>query len=429
MKKTHSRNKTDMLSSKHLSCPSNLNIKISSKKIEILFSRKTSTETLLSAIKSCENGVLSNTGKSLNKNIKRYLLELKDNLKQMNKAKKKKINYLEKEISKKKSDLIKKTNNNSKIKQIEKDNKKDIINKKDNINISNIKSELLLLNNLNFMAENYIEQIDNIAYKRTNEYNYLKLCMNYTSMEERETICNEQKYYPLISKILHKNIIDIRKKFKLVASAKQYQNDEIEDTNQNLIKLKNFISKKNKGYMDSKEVIQEESKEYTQSITLTKMANNNIYDNRQNEEIYNDNIIIVDYIDDESVNSNSLSGSLKNENCNKDININNNIQQLINVNMNINFNVNINKFFGNDKIIYNSDRINNNDIISKSKKTKNKKGLSSTRSLPNINLIREDIFEKLINNHAKNIVKGNKNKKYKYNYSKEILNNNYLITH
>ena len=147
MKKTHSRNKTDMLSSKHLSCPSNLNIKISSKKIEILFSRKTSTETLLSAIKSCENGVLSNTGKSLNKNIKKYLLELKNNLNQMKKEKKKKINHLEKEISKKKSDLIKKTNNNSKIKQIEKDNKKDIINKKDNINISNIKSELLLLNN------------------------------------------------------------------------------------------------------------------------------------------------------------------------------------------------------------------------------------------------------------------------------------------
>ena len=81
------------------------------------------------------------------------------------------------------------------------------------------------------MAENYIEQIDNLIFKKANENNYLKLCMNYTYIDEKEILCNEQKYYTLITKLLHKIIIDERTKFKLTTSAKQNQNNELEDTN------------------------------------------------------------------------------------------------------------------------------------------------------------------------------------------------------
>lgn len=401
MKLSHVKNKSEILGSKLFLYHSNINRKITSKKIEDLISHKISIETLLFLVKNCKNGVLSKEEKSKNKNIKSFLLDLKDNLNQIQKTKKKNINYLEKEISKKKSDLHNRIYNSSKAEKNKKcSNKKDIINNKDNINL---KSELLLLNTLNFIAENYIEQIDNIIFKKENEYNYVQLWMNYTPMEEKEILCYEHKYYPLISKILYKKLIDVKNLFKLIVSTKQNQNKEIEDTSQNLIQLKNYISKKNKGYMDNKKVIQEKSKEFNRSLKLNKMSNKfninnlmNIYDdNEQNEKKYNGNTIIIEELDDESFKSNSISRSLKNEKSNNDIGIYNNIKQLIKLNMNINFNVNIN----------------NNDIINIFKKTKKKKKFSSTGSLPNINSIKEDIFDmpKYVNN--KSIVKDNKKKK------------------
>ena len=66
--------------------------------------------------------------------------------------------------------------------------------------------------------------------------------------------------------------------------------------------------------------MQEISKDYNKSISIYKLANNNsnkliyLYDNEKNEEIYNDNVIIIDNLDDKSFSSNSLSGSSKKEN-------------------------------------------------------------------------------------------------------------------
>ena len=422
MKKTHIRYKTEILSSKCCSCPSNLNDKKNSKK-ENLISHKISTVNLLSVIKSCEIDVLSIKDKAFNKNIKIFLLELKNNLNQMQKEKNKKLNCLENEISKKKSYLIKKIHSSSKTVQNKKCNKNNVIRNKDNINFSDIKFEILLLKSLNFIAENYIEKIDNIIFKKENEYNYLKI---WNCVSEKETLCDKQKFDPLISKILHKKKLELRNNLTLIASANQHQNNDIEATNQDLIKLKNFIKRKKEGFIDNKEVIQEESKDFSQSITLNKLAINNTnnlinaYNNKQNEEMYNDNIIIIDYFDDEYFNRNPSSISLKKEKNKKDININN-IQQLISVNMNINFNVYINRLFGNDNI--NNNHRNNNDIINKLNKNKKKKKLSSTRSLPNINHIKKDIFDSSINSYTKNIFKGNSNnKKCKFNNSKEIKN-------
>ena len=56
-----------------------------------------------------------------------------------------------------------------------------------------------------------------------------------TSIEEKEIVCIEQKYYPLLTTLLHKEIFDVIKKFKFVVSAKKYQNNEIETINQNLM--------------------------------------------------------------------------------------------------------------------------------------------------------------------------------------------------
>ena len=366
-----------------------------SKKIINLINHKKSLELLLSEIKICQIAILSDSGKM----IKRFLLSLNENLNKMINEKNSKKATLEKEISEKKSLLQNQIFNDPKGETYKIDNSNN------KVNIYNLKSELFLLESINFMALNYINQIDNLILKKSNEYNYIKLCKKYSPEEEKEIICHEGKYYPLVTKLLHKEIINIRKKFKLIVSAKQLQNDQIENTNQNLTELKNFISKKKNGYMENKEIIEEESKEFTQSITLNKLTNNilNMYNNKkQNENEYGDNIIIIDNPDDdESFSSNELSDSSKNEK--KKIKVNNNIQQLITINMNINFGLGFDKFYFKDNFEYNSER-NNNDIINLFNKYKKRKGLSSTGSLPNIliNSIKDKSIGISINENDKN---------------------------
>ena len=428
--KKRSRNKKNILSSKCFSYPLELDKDISSKESEKLISYKISLELLLSEIKNSEIGVLSNSDKSIKKKIKNVLIDLKEKLNEMLEEKTEKQNIFQillnnKKLQKQLFIINKNGPSNYKKENIE-NNKK--------TTKFNINSELFLLKNLNFMAENYINQIDNIILKKTNDYNYLKLCMNYTFVEEKEIICVEQKYKSLVTRILHKEIFDKRKKFKLIVSAKQQQNDEIENTNHNLTQLKNFISKKKNGYVDNKEIIPEESKEFTQSITLNRMTNNinnlmNIYNKqKQMEDKYNDNVIIIDNLEDESFNSNAISNSLE-EKKSKDLNINNNINQLINLNMNINFNVNFDKFFGNDYVIYNSET-SNNDIINSLNKNKKKKGLSSTGSLPNIlmNSIRDDSIEVSINDQSRNKISDTNIICKNINNTKEILNKDNSVT-
>ena len=170
MKKTRIRK--DIKSSKCFSCPLKLDSENLSKNYEQLMSHKISLELLLSEIKISEIAVLSNSDKSLNKIIIRVLLDLKDNLKQMLEENQSKEKILEKEINDKKTILQKqlfKINKNEPQK-----NKKETYEKNKNINISNLKSEIFLLKTLNFMAENYIEEMENINIKKDNENNYIK---------------------------------------------------------------------------------------------------------------------------------------------------------------------------------------------------------------------------------------------------------------
>ena len=167
--------------------------------------------------------------------------------------------------------------------------------------------------------------------------------------------------------------------------------------------------------MNNKEIIQEESKEFSQSIILTKIQNNinNIMKTynkkKQNVHKYNDNIIIIDSPDDDESFNSDFSDDNDNDELSissikgkdKDVKINNYIEQFINLNMNINFNVKCDKTTNKENIMYNSERNNskNNDILNNNKR---KKGLSSTGSLPNfiVNCIQEEIIEipKNINN-------------------------------
>ena len=388
MEKKYTRNRKDKTNVRCISCQ--LDFDIPTIKIENLKFHKSSLEELLLKIKENQIAILSISEKSINKCIIKGLKELKDNLVYMLGEKIHQKEFFENENNQKKIDLQGKLFYKKENEQVKLNN----INNK-SLTINNLKSEIFLLKNLNFMAQNYIDQINSIYLKKSSDYNYIKLCLEYTFIEEKEIECVGNKYYTFITKLLHQKICDVRKQFKSIVSAKQTQNEDIETTSQNLNQLKIFIEKRKNGYMDNKEIIQEESKEFTQSITFTKMnyINNNLMNiynkNKQTENEYGDNIIIIDYPDDDgdddkSFNSDNFSDSGKKERRkNKDITINNNIQQqLINLNMNINFNVNFDKFCPNlENIMHNTER-NNNDILQFFTRNKRKKGLSSTGSLP-----------------------------------------------
>ena len=396
---------------------------------ENLLVLKTSLKQLLNEIKTCEVSILSISNKSKkNFYVKKILIELSKELtnklndkKTLNKILTKENNEKKKKIQNKLFDKNEQFINNN------------TINKK--LNVQNLKSEIFLLKTFNFMAENYSKQIESIITRKIYEIDYLKLCMQYTPIDDKEILCAEPKYYPFVSKLLHKELNNARKKLKLIVKAKQSQNEELEKTSENLNELKNFIERKKKGYIENKEIIQEESKEFTQSITLNKMHSNlklnnilsKINQNKitETENEYGDNIIIIDNEDEEedSFVSGKLTGS-SNQEKSKKMNITNHIHQLINLNMNINFKLNIN---GNDNenIICNSER-KSQDIINLLNKNKKKKGLASTGSLPSLpfNSIKEDSIEMSINESLKNVKKkvdDSNNDIYKLQNSKEII--------
>ena len=441
MKNKHFKNNKGFPRTKCISCPIELESYIPQEKTEMLICHKSSLEILLSEVKNSQILLLSYRGKFLKKNIKSILSDLNNNLSFILKEKNAKMKIIEKEKDDKKATLQNQIFNESKTEQT-----KDIRNK----NIYDLNNEISLLKGLNFSIEYSLEKIENIIIKKSNELNYFKLCMNYTYLDEKETICIEQKYYPIVTKILHKGLNNARKKFKKVVSAKQYQNDEIENTTQNISQYKKLMSQKNNGYMNNKEIIPEESKDYTQSLSYNRNSNiinnntlaniMNIYDNisqnNENEDNKKKNnnesehIIYLDDLDSDKESDFSKNGpdSPKIQK-NKDAKINNNIQNLINLNMNINLNVNFDKFVGQDNNInYNTER--NNYDFNLLNNDKGKKGLSSTGSLPYliINSFKDEIKDNPIDqnknkeNDVDNICKDKKK-------SKNMLNDNYLITY
>ena len=399
-------------------------------------------ETLLGEIKNCQIYMLTNPEKPTNKNIKNLLKKLNKNLKFLEKEKNTEKKILAKSISVKKTQL-----KNLILSDYYNDQTKNnkYLNNNKKINLINLKSEIELLKTLNFKAENDIKQINNMILKLSNDYHYLNLCMKYLSIDNKENLCLQPKYYPFISKVLHKQIEDSRSKYKLIATAKKIQNEEIESTKNDISNLKDHLTNIKK---DNKEEIIEESKEYSKTFTLNKInynINNIIskYNKKEDPEKisekfeqFNDNVIIVDA----SSKSNSISDdfhssllspsySTKNKK-NKKITIKNLIQPKINVNINLNLHFD-KSYHLNEHMVYNSER----NYKEKEKdnflflyNSKRKKGLSSTDSLPY-----------LMAGNIKNSKKSSRNDKSKFKYkeffdknvsnSNEILNKEYLITY
>ena len=459
MKLSKAKNKKPNFKSRKFSCNFELEPFYFSKHEKYLNRQKSGLETILGEIKNCELAILTNTEKPINKIIKKLLIKLKKNLNYLAEEENAELNYYENINTKKKNILYNQMFIDCRSEQW-KNNTNYISGKK--INMYNLSSELFFLKTLNFKAENDIKQINNNITKITNDYNYLNLCTKYLSIEEKENLCFHPKYYPLINKILKKQMDDIRSQFELKLYAK--------NENQNLIqfKNKNNIINKNEGLTNKKEIIKEDSKELYKSVSLNNKKNNNIdniistynkikKDKKKEKEKYGnygDNIIIVDtesnyyndinISDDKISKSNSLSSKISSSIDGNNIINNINIKNIIKprINLNINFNLHLDEISNyQENMVYNSQRNkNNNDIdndnnnnifINNINNIKRKKGLLSSGSLPNflINSIQEKNIKISSNNeNNKNILNDKKSLEKHNSNSKEIFSKEYLIT-
>ena len=250
---------------------------------------------------------------------------------------------------------------------------------------------------------------------------YLKVCMKYLSIDEKENLCLQPKYYPFISKILSKQIDDIRNKYKLILSTINLQKEELEKTKYDIIKIKKIFIRENI------------NKNINECVSLHNKKKGK-KEKKEKYIQYDDNIIIVDTNSSNSlsggINSSSISSSYSiNKNKNSKISIKNLIKPNINVNINLNLHFN-RDYHITDIMTYNTQRNKKEkekDNLLFLYNAKRKKGLSSTDSLPYL----------MINN-IKNSVSHSRNNKSKLNKisffdknvsnSNEIINKEYLIT-
>ena len=356
------------------------------KKEEFLYSHKSSLEILLSAIKKAQISYLTNISNKNKKKIniehlKELLTELNENLKSMLKEQNSKVSYFQAQLSKQKSSIQKELFFENKSNK----------NNKNKIKFSpfqNLKTEIEQLKILNFQAQNDIESIDNKTLKANLEQQqYLNRNIQFNFEIEKEIHYEKQKHGAIITKMLHRKSTEVKKHFKFVVAAKQYQNNEIENYLKNLDNLKHFINSRKHGYDNNyicnEDIINEESKEYTKSITIN---NFNQTLNKTLNKLIMSNKNMINSEDGESESSQSEDGSsldsvhknIKNKNEEEKNKLRNNF---INLNMNINLNINFDKIYNySEDLRYNSDRERNK--TEKLSFGKEKKTYGSTGSLP-----------------------------------------------
>jgi hypothetical protein len=262
---------------------------------------------------------------------KQMLLSLKDNLNSMLNGKIKKLKKLknETEVKKKKAQKM--------LYPSSKEAKKNIV-------TSNwIEKDQLQL--LNFQIENEISKTDYFIEKKSQIIKNFKSEVFY--FEENREIFYYTNYenYKYISLFLGNIIKQVKKEFLCKVQEKTKNEKEIiqlsEQINSLKITMEDMHLEGPKKYIDTDEIIQEDSKEYTRSNNQSKNNSFNIH-----------NIKLLKRLSNAS-HRNSLNKYKKTLFYNKeiskdilnDINASNNINNYLNMNINVNINLNNNNFF------------------------------------------------------------------------------------
>ena len=299
------------------------------KKEPILFNHKSSLEVLLKMLKNFQIDYLSLRVKKLG--TKQMLLSLKDNLNSMLNGKIKKLKKLKNETEVKKKKAQKMLYPSSKEA------------KKNNVTSNWIEKDQLQL--LNFQIENEISKTDYFIEKKSQIIKNFKSEVFY--FEENREIFYYTNYenYKYISLFLGNIIKQVKKEFLCKVQEKTKNEKEIiqlsEQINSLKITMEDMHLEGPKKYIDTDEIIQEDSKEYTRSNNQSKNNSFNIH-----------NIKLLKRLSNAS-HRNSLNKYKKTLFYNKeiskdilnDINASNNINNYLNMNINVNINLNNNNFF------------------------------------------------------------------------------------
>ena len=353
-------------------CLTEGNVYSVSEKEEDFIVQKQNLKQILSNIKTIQVSFLCDTNSEKNgkKKIKNLLEDMKEFLTIILKQKNKKYNILIDSYNLKVEEMQMKIfspKNNRNLLKLNTSNNQSFSRE---INEKYFNDELTQLKIMNFKLENDIQQIEYILQMKSDLQFLLKNNEKHHTPENfKEIICRSQKEYPLVSRILHKKAVETRKFFTYVVSMKTFQNLEIDDLQNNINKLKNIILREGK-YVDSQDVIEEESHDYNSNITnaieqtLSKTKINDVSNIKLND--------VSEIINSFCANQKKL-----------DIN---DFQKFLNLNMNINVNINLNKNEINTNE-YETDRKSHkkrNSIIYEISKDIKKNKNSSTGALPQI---------------------------------------------
>lgn len=398
---------------------------IFSKRESFCISHKSFLEIILEQIKDYQYHFLSEKNNS--KNIIQYLSTFKNNLSSILKEKTNKQKYLEKELNLKKyriqHELYDKPHNKDKrVNQYNSYNSVDGItyiqenNYKLNKNKINYLNEKQLLENLSFKIENEISKIDFETQKKINLIINLR-SQRFYQEEDLEIVTDQKKLKSKAAYIMKKNLKHCQHEL-LTSINEKIKNDlKANKIKEEIDNIKEQI-KINEEYINSKDVIFEESNDYTRSIIINENIPNNgknvnekdkekpnKYKNKGNRKSLDS---LHNFNDKLDINSKSMNIDEFNETINKKVirSLSNKINRinLLNIKDNCKLNINFNFNVNNLNIIngdYNKNKNNYKESLTYRTNSLNEKNYND----------KEAITEKNYKNYLKNEYYSDKDEK------------------
>ena len=253
---------------------------------QILFNHKSSLEATLNLIKNFQLDYLSKkTKKDKIKTTKKMLISFRNNINFMLEEKNKKLNYIKNknEISKKKIQNLLFPSSN--LENLDKIKYNIYLERKRIYSLISEKNQLELLN---FQIENEIEKTQFLIEQKTNIISYIK-SIPFFFENNKEIFCkNDYETIEKITGFLNEIIRKVRKEFIEVVKEKMKLELEINGISLQINCIKDDIEdyklKGCKKFIESEDIIQEDSKKYVKSI-ITNQSKRNSFSSINNISI------------------------------------------------------------------------------------------------------------------------------------------------
>ena len=309
---------------------------------QILFNHKYSLQVLFDIIKKFQNDLFSKENNI--KDMKKMLILLQNNLSLMKIEKTKKMDFLKNSYENNKEILQEISFSNKQNKK----SKNIKLKEESNLDFSfaQKKNEL---NFINFQIENDIKKTDILIQQKQQIFHYMKSIPFFLGTNQ-EKFCNiNYENIENISEILKNITRSVRDKFISVVKGKMQKELEINAISYQIKSIKdNIINDKlniNKKYIDTEEIIYEETKEYNKSMVTNQSKHNSLASinkininkiglgNNSSNNMKKKLMPIDNLLKDKMYKNNIISLCHNNDS-------KNNVNNFLNMNINVNINLN-----------------------------------------------------------------------------------------